>query len=71
MRTRNLENHFVIENPTKPRNPSCESGLFHYTSDQELLSKHELESRLDALGIFKMEMKDFLGRNIEEIRDNL
>ena len=68
IRARELGNHFVIENPTKPIKETTKSELFSYSSNRDLLTKQQLESRLEELGIFEMEVKDFLGREIEEIR---
>jgi hypothetical protein len=42
--------------------------LFNYNSKQDPLKIDKLESYLDSLGIFSMEINDFLGREIEEIR---
>ena len=71
IRTKELGNHFVIENSTKPIKETTKSELFSYSSNRDLLAKQELESRLEELGIFEMEVKDFLGREIEEIRGRL
>jgi len=66
IRTKNFEGHYVIESPF---NVSFQnSDLFNYTSNQDLLKVDKLESYLESLGIFKMEINDFLGREIEEIR---
>ena len=71
MRTKELGNHFVIENSTKPIKETIKSKLFCYSSNRDLLTKQQLESRLEELGIFEIEVKDFLGREIEEIRGRL
>jgi UDP-glucose 4-epimerase len=71
IRTKELGNHFVIENSTKPIKETIKSKLFCYSSNRDLLTKQQLESRLDELGIFEIEVKDFLGREIEEIRGRL
>ena len=71
IRTKELGNHFVIENSTKPIKETIKSELFSYSSNRDLLTKQQLESRLEELGIFEMEVKDFLGREIEEIRGRL
>jgi FlaA1/EpsC-like NDP-sugar epimerase len=68
IRTRKLMNHYVIENPTKRFINKQDSDLFSYASNQDLLTKEGLDSYLSELGIFEMEVKDFLGREIEEIR---
>jgi len=68
IRTRKLKNHYVIENPTKRFIDKQDSDLFSYASNQDLLTKEGLDSYLSELGIFEMEVKDFLGREIEEIR---
>jgi UDP-glucose 4-epimerase len=71
IRTKELSNHYVIENSIKPVKETTKSELFSYSSNGDLLAKQELESRLEELGIFEMEVKDFLGREIEEIRGRL
>jgi FlaA1/EpsC-like NDP-sugar epimerase len=68
IRTRKLMNHYVIENPTKRFSNKQDSDLFSYASNQDLLTKEGLDSYLSELGIFEMEVKDFFGREIEEIR---
>lgn len=66
IRTSSSGNHYVIDSPfsTEPKN----SELFNYTSNQDVLEIGALEKYLDSLGIFGMEINDFLGREIEEIR---
>ena len=71
IRTKELSNQYVIENSTKPIKETTKSELFSYSSNHDLLAKQDLESRLEELGIFEMEVKDFLGREIEEIRGRL
>lgn len=66
IRCKELDVHFVIESPFKVTNHNSE--LFNYTSNQDLFTKDKLETYLDSLGIFKMDINDFLGREIEEIR---
>ena len=66
IRTLNDNGHFIIESPFSATSQSSE--LFNYTSNQDLLDAEELESYLASLGIFGMELNDFLGREIEEIR---
>ncbi len=66
IRTRNSDGHYIIESPF---NVSVQnSRLFNYASNQDLFTEDKLESYLDSLGIFGMEINDFLGREIEEIR---
>ena len=43
------------------------ASVFDYASNHDLLSKDELKSYLDSIGIFDRSMKDFVGREIEEI----
>jgi UDP-glucose 4-epimerase len=66
IRTTEKDAHYVIDSPfsTNVR----ESGIFNYTSNQDLLEKEKLESYLESMGIFNMKLNDFLGREIEEIR---
>lgn len=66
IRTRSSGNHYVIDSPfsTEPQN----FDLFNYASNQDVLEIGPLERYLDSLGIFGMEINDFLGREIEEIR---
>jgi len=71
IRVQKLKAHYVIENSTNPIKTNKNSELFSYSSDQELLSKETLESYLHNLGIFEMDVKEFLGREIEEIRGRL
>jgi UDP-glucose 4-epimerase len=66
IRTIDSENHFIIESPFSVSEPNL--NLFNYSSNQDLLEKGTLEAYLDSLGIFDMEIKDFHGREIEEIR---
>jgi len=71
IRVQILKAHYVIENSTNPIGTKKNSELFSYSSEQELLSKETLESYLNNLGIFEMDVKEFLGREIEEIRGRL
>ena len=65
IRTSIVGENFVIKPPsTKTIN---NSNPFKFSSDQSLISITELESYLTSLGIFDLELKDFLGREIEEI----
>jgi UDP-glucose 4-epimerase len=66
IRTSEIDGHFVLESPFN--HGVSNTGLFSYTSNQDLLKKDSLEDYLDSLGIFKMNLNDFLGREIEEIR---
>lgn len=66
IRCKELDGHFVIESPFKVIIHNSE--LFNYTSNQDLFTEDKLEAYLDSLGIFKMDINDFLGREIEEIR---
>lgn len=66
IRTRDIDGHYVIESPFNVKSQNLE--LFNYTSNQDLLNVDKLESYLESLGIFSMDINDFLGREIEEIR---
>lgn len=66
IRTNILGEHFVIESPFNTSSQNTE--LFNYTSNQDILEIGKLEEYLESLGIFSMEINDFLGREIEEIR---
>ena len=66
IRTRQINDHYVIESPFSTE--SQNENLFNYTSNQDVLQIDELETFLESLGIFSMEINDFLGREIEEIR---
>lgn len=66
IRTREIDGHYIIESPFNLKSQNLE--LFNYTSNQDVLCINKLESYLDSLGIFSMEINDFLGREIEEIR---
>lgn len=56
---------FVI----KPPLSEATEGItpFSYSSDQSIVSKFELDSFLESLGIFNLDLKEFHGREIEEI----
>lgn len=45
--------------------------IFSYSSNQDVLSKHDLESYLTKLKIFDQPIDEFLGKEIEEIRTNI
>ena len=47
---------------------ALDAKIFDYSSDQDVLSKHNLEAYLEGLGIFSRSMDQFLGREIEEIK---
>ena len=66
IRTFEIDRHYIIQSPFNSKSQNLE--LFNYTSKQDLLNIDKLESYLDSLGIFSMEINDFLGREIEEIR---
>jgi FlaA1/EpsC-like NDP-sugar epimerase len=66
IRTTEKDAHYVIDSPFSLN--VRESGIFNYTSNQDLLEKEKLESYLESMGIFNMKLNDFLGREIEEIR---
>jgi FlaA1/EpsC-like NDP-sugar epimerase len=66
IRTIEIDGHYVIQSPFNSKSQNFE--LFNYNSKQDLLKIDKLESYLDSLGIFSMEINDFLGREIEEIR---
>ena len=55
-----------------PAHSSVPAGgkLFEYKSDQDVLSREELEVYLDNLGILAGSLDQFLGREIEEINTN-
>lgn len=66
IRTNNHDGHYVIESPFSTSAPN--DALFNYSSNQDLLELDNLENYLDSLGIFGMDIRDFHGREIEEIR---
>jgi UDP-glucose 4-epimerase len=66
IRTKDSGGHYIIESPFRANTQI--SALFNYTSNQDLFVEDRLESYLESLGIFGMEINDFLGREIEEIR---
>ena len=66
IRTSCKDNHYVIASPFSTETQN--TNLFNYTSNQDLLDIEGLERHLESLGIFDMEINDFLGREIEEIR---
>jgi UDP-N-acetylglucosamine 4,6-dehydratase len=66
IRTRNLNRHYVIDSPFSTQSPNV--SIFNYTSNQDVLEIQALEDYLESLHIFDMEINDFLGREIEEIR---
>lgn len=66
IRTRESEFNYIIESAT---NQSQFSGEFYsYNSTVGLMSKLELENYLDKIGIFSLNLDQFIGRDIEEIR---
>ena len=66
IRTKDVSQHYVIESPFSTESQNID--LFNYTSNQNLLEIDALEKYLESLRIFDMELNDFLGREIEEIR---
>ncbi len=66
VRTREKEGHYVIDSPFS--SADSKNGLFNYASNQDLFEREKLEEYLDSLGIFDMNLDEFLGRDIEEIR---
>lgn len=65
IRTRRLVDNFVIETPFSDFNPA--NKIFTYSSNGDILEKKVLSNYLDSIGIFERNMKDFVGRTIEEI----
>ena len=47
---------------------SNENEFFSYNSSMNNFTKNELNQYLIDLGIFERKLKDFIGREIEEIR---
>ena len=70
IRTKSSDKYFIIENSMIVNSISSSAELFTFSSNHNVLSKNTLESKLDKLGIFDMKNKDFVGREIEEIRTN-
>lgn len=56
---RYIINHSMSESSEK---------YFEYTSNQDILSKKDLENYLISLNIFEMELSSFVGKTIEEIK---
>ena len=48
-------------------NSNVNTEIFSYSSSDDLLTKPELDSYLDELGIFSKPLNQFFGRAIEEI----
>jgi FlaA1/EpsC-like NDP-sugar epimerase len=65
IRTTEQEKHFIISSPFGSVNSS--NNLFNFSSNQTLLEIDKLEEYLNSFGIFDLKLKDFLGREIEEI----
>lgn len=65
-RTIETEDHYIL----KSINTELEGVLnfFTYTSADNILEKNELRNYLRKLGIFDKELKEFVGKTIEEIR---
>ena len=65
IRTRRLVDNFVIDTPFSDSDPTNE--IFTYSSNGDILEKKVLSNYLDSIEIFERNMKDFVGRSIEEI----
>jgi UDP-glucose 4-epimerase len=65
IRTRKLVEHYVIDTPFSE--PIESHQFFSYSSNSDVLSKSKLSNYLESLGIFEKNIKDFVGRTIEEI----
>lgn len=65
IRTRKLAEHYVIDTPFSE--PDRLNDFFSYSSNSDILSKSDLGSYLETLGIFERSIEDFVGRTIEEI----
>jgi len=46
---------------------TADAKIFSYSSEQDVVSREDLESYLESVGIFSRELADFVGREIEEI----
>jgi UDP-glucose 4-epimerase len=65
IRTRKVGDNFVINTPFSDSDSANE--IFTYSSNGDNLEKTVLNDYLESLGIFEKNIKDFLGRSIEEI----
>jgi UDP-N-acetylglucosamine 4,6-dehydratase len=65
-RSRSEKNHYVIGPAYEPGN----NKAFTYTSADDVMTKAQLKEHLTKLGIFDMELSEFVGVKIEEIITN-
>lgn len=65
IRTEQNERRYVIRNVFSPGTPRSQ---FRYTSADEVMSKTQLETHLNALGIIQKSLDSFHGLSIEEIK---
>jgi UDP-N-acetylglucosamine 4,6-dehydratase len=65
IRTRKLVDNFVVNTPFS--DPGLTNEIFTYSSNSDILKKETLSDYLKSMGIFEKNIKDFVGRSIEEI----
>jgi UDP-glucose 4-epimerase len=66
VRVQDIGSHYVLS----PAHEKVSKGenLFNYTSGDDVMSKSELESYLNSIGILDLDLNAFPGKHIEEIR---
>jgi UDP-N-acetylglucosamine 4,6-dehydratase len=65
IRTRRLPDNFIIDTPFSESDVTNKN--FTYSSSGDILEKVALSNYLESIGIFEKNIKDFVGRSIEEI----
>ncbi|MEM9296785.1 MAG: polysaccharide biosynthesis protein [Bacteroidota bacterium] len=62
------EDHYIIMSQHKPVSP--DAVMFEYTSADDVFSLEALEEHLNKLGVVDLSLDSFVGKRIEEIRED-
>lgn len=66
VRTKASKDYYILNSPFSTE--ALSESTFTYSSKDDLMNQQELTLYLDSIGIFSKGIKDFLGREIEEIQ---